>query len=124
MCSQRTLRLIDPMIWFKLAGLMILVFGVFMTVAYGQEPATVGLGVIHPPSLWEKWLTPEIVMPAALALLYVGELRGELKRLKIKVAEFEIFNDSLFEKLDNRYMSRETTEARFREFQRFTDRNT
>ncbi len=124
MCTKRTLQLFDQRVWFKVFGLVILVCGVFATAVYGQEPATVGLALIPPPTLWEKWLTPEIVVPVALALLYVGELRGELKRIRVKIVEFDLFIDTLHEKLDAKYMSREIVEARFREFQRFSDRNT
>jgi len=56
-------------------------------------------------SLLDRWLQPDAVIGGAVVLLYAGELRGDVKRLKSGQAE-------LTRKLHDDYMSKETIDAK------------
>ena len=79
--------------------------------------STVGAGAQDPPphgeslpprSLVEKWLDPQTVIAAALVMLYVGELRGDVKRIKQRV--FVQLSD---ERLRTDFMPREVLDEKF-----------
>ena len=75
------------------------------------------LDMMPPRSLVEKWLDPQTVIAAALVLLYVGELRGDMKRGKERMAELSDI------KLREQFIPREALEERLRgiEDQRYTE---
>lgn len=78
-------------------------------VATAQDPPGSPHADQPPPrSLVEKWLDPQTVIAAALVLLYVGELRGDMKRVKERLAELSD------QKLREQFMPREALDERLR----------
>ena len=88
-------------------GLMVLLAG-FCVSAYAQGITPPMQTLAAQPSLWEKWLSPDVVIGGILVLLYAGELRGDMKRVKAQIAELETFQDGL----EDKFMGRRELEAR------------
>lgn len=79
--------------------------------AAAQDPAVTAPArqdLPPPRSLVERWLDPQTVIAAALVLLYVGELRGDMKRVKERL---EDLSDG---KLREQFMPREVIDERLR----------
>jgi hypothetical protein len=57
------------------------------------------------PSLFAQWLTPQAVLGVALIVLYAGELRGDVRRLKDDLAAIQT-------RLHDDYMTTREVEAR------------
>jgi hypothetical protein len=93
-----------------LLGLALLLGG--FGAAAAAQSAVPPMSAIAPPSLFEKWLSPDVVIGGVLVLLYAGELRGDMRRMKAQMTALQEFRDGLHEELDRKYMSREALEAR------------
>jgi len=89
---------------FHACVLGLLVGGYFAARLFAQAP--VATAVVE-RSLLDEWLKPDVVIGGALVLLYAGELRGDMKRIKTDVR-------ALQQRLHDDYMTRETIEARLR----------
>ena len=94
-------------------GLGLLIGGFCVAHLHAQgmphvDPTALGGG----SSLLDRWLSPDVVIGGVLVLLYAGELRGDLTRIKAEQKEFREFRQTLHEKIAQDYMSRETLEAR------------
>lgn len=99
---DRRRRLVSGLVW-HLGMLVLLLGAVFVTQVFAQAP-TPAPGQVE--SLLDRWLSPNAVLTIALVILYAGELRGDVRRLKEDVAQLRL-------RLHDDYMPRETIEARF-----------
>lgn len=86
----------------RLGVLLLLIGGGLAARVLAQAPGPAPA----PASLIETWLKPDTVLSIALVILYAGELRGDVRRLKEDVARLQ-------RHLHDDYMTRETVEARF-----------
>lgn len=86
--------------------LSLLIGGFFASQLLAQPNAPVATATVASPSLIDRWLSPDAVIGGALVLLYVGELRGDVKRVKADLRAMQ-------QRLHDDYMTRETVEARF-----------
>ena len=93
--------------------LALLVSGFLVAQMRAQQPAPVP--IVAAPSLVDRWLAPDVVIGGALVLLYAGELRGDIRRLKAD-------NKEMRRMLHEDYMRRETIEARFAEIRAMVKR--
>lgn len=83
--------------------LLCLIVGVFVSHVFAQGSTPTSPAV---ESLIDRWLSPNAVLSVALVVLYAGELRGDVRRLKEDMARLQ-------GRLHDDYMTRETLEARF-----------
>lgn len=88
------------------AGMVLLVL--FATIGAVDPDAPSSATPPPPRSLVERWLDPQTIIAAVLVLLYVGELRGDMKRMKERLAELSP------EKLNHQFMPREALDERLR----------
>lgn len=86
-----------------LAVLALLVGGFCVSQVFAQGAAPVPE---TSASLLDRWLSPDAVIGGALVLLYVGELRGDVKRLKLE-------NAAMNKRLHDDYITKELAEAKF-----------
>lgn len=86
-------------------ALALLVCGFLVALVHGQEANTLGDQPTSTRSLAEQWLAPQTVIGTAVFLLYVGELRGDIRRTKRDLI-------ALQDKLEDKYMTKETIEAK------------
>lgn len=64
------------------AGILsVLVGGYFVSQLVAQTP-TPAAAVPSSLSLLDRWLSPDVVIGGVLVLLYAGELRGDIRRIK------------------------------------------
>jgi hypothetical protein len=97
-------RRLERRIAFHVLGITLLVGG-FMVHLAAQSSAPAGPHV-EPPSLMDRWLSPDAVIGGVLVILYVGELRGDVKRLKAE-------NAAMQQRLHDDYLTKELATAMF-----------
>lgn len=106
---RRAVRGFDRRVWAKVAVLSLLAWSLFIRVAVGQtlpqQSAPMGppLAFTTPPSLVEKWLDPTTFLTAFAFVLYLGELRGEMKRLKERAKAFDELEKNLDRRIEESY---------------------
>lgn len=97
-----------------LFGLALLLGGFLaVTILHAQGSQSQQIQIDKPPSLIERWLTPDVVFGGVLALMYLGELRGDIARIKKALDEAQTWRLGLNDYLDEKYMSRDAAEVRF-----------
>lgn len=89
---------------FHVAVLLLLLGGFCVSRVFAQGAAP--LPEASAASLLDRWLSPDAVIGGALVLLYVGELRGDVKRLKVE-------NAAMNKRLHDDYITKELAEAKF-----------
>lgn len=88
-----------------------------LVVSLGASQLTPEPAALQPKSIVDRWLEPQTVIGIALVLLYVGEVRGDLKRTKERLAELTD------DKLAARFMSRELIEEKLRHLEHGRERH-
>jgi hypothetical protein len=91
---------------------LVVLVGGFCVSAYAQGITPPMQTLAQPASLWEKWLSPDVVIGGILVLLYAGELRGDMRRVKLQIKALEDFQDGI----EDRFMGRRELEARLSAF--------
>lgn len=87
-------------------ALALLLGGFVVAQVRGAQDAPPAAPALERLSLLDRWLTPDVIIGGVLVLLYVGELRGDLKRIKADQA-------AMRKQLHDDYLTKELADARF-----------
>ena len=104
---RRVLMTLETLIAMRRLILHVLLVTVF-AVSLGAAQLNLEPHSAVSSSLADRWLEPQTILMFALALMVMGEIRGDIKRLKSRM------EDLTDEKLATRFMPRELIEEKLR----------